>query len=76
MALAHTSCRGVGVIEQMIHFHFLRPEWLLLAPGLLVFERLLRTSGDNGDRFHDIIDPELCLRELYTLSEVKTEKGE
>lgn len=59
MALAHTSCRGVGVIEQMIHFHFLRPEWLLLAPGLLVFERLLRTSGDNGDRFHDIIDPEL-----------------
>ena len=30
------------MIEQLGHFHFLRPEWLLLIPGLLLFERLLR----------------------------------
>jgi len=47
------------MLEQMAYFHFLRPEWLLLAPGLLLFERLLRSSGSGGDRFHYVIDPEL-----------------
>ena len=47
------------MIEQLGHFHFLRPEWLLLIPGLLLFERLLRNPEANRDRFHDIIAPEL-----------------
>lgn len=47
------------MLEQMAYFHFLRPEWLLLAPGLLLFERLLRSSDSGGDRFHHVIEPEL-----------------
>jgi Ca-activated chloride channel family protein len=46
-------------MEILTHFHFLRPEWLLLAPGLLILERLLRSSQANSDRFSGIIDPEL-----------------
>ena len=46
-------------MEMITHFHFLRPEWLLLAPGLLIFERLLRSSQANPDRFAGVIDPEL-----------------
>lgn len=46
-------------MEVLTHFHFLRPEWLLLCPGFLILERLLRSAQTGPDRFSGIIDPEL-----------------
>jgi Ca-activated chloride channel family protein len=41
------------------HFHFLRPEWLALTPGLLILEWLLRKGQRTADSFDQIIDPSL-----------------
>lgn len=41
------------------HFHFLRPEWLGLLPGLLLLEWMLRKQQHSGDNFEKIIDPAL-----------------
>ena len=41
------------------HFHFLRPEWLGLLPGLLLTEWMLRRQQHSGDNFEKIIDPAL-----------------
>ena len=46
-------------MEVLAHFHFLRPELLLLGPALLLFERLLRSTQTTPDRFSGIIDPAL-----------------
>ena len=55
--LAPTKARDLTVMEVLAHFHFLRPEWLLLGPALLLFERLLRSTQTTPDRFSGIIDP-------------------
>ena len=47
------------MLEDLAYFHFLRPQWLLLGPGLLVFERLLRRPEQHADRFSKIIEPTL-----------------
>lgn len=57
--LAPTKARDLTVMEVLAHFHFLRPEWLLLGPALLLFERLLRSTQTTPDRFSGIIDPAL-----------------
>lgn len=44
-------------------FHFLRPEWLLLLPGLLLLELLLHNRQYTEDPFQGIIAPPL-LRHL------------
>ena len=46
-------------MDALAHFHFLRPEWLLLAPAFMLFERLLRSTQATPDRFSGIIDPAL-----------------
>ena len=51
------------MLEDLGYFHFLRPGWLLVAPALWVFERLLRRNMQGVDRFAEIIEPEL-LRHL------------
>lgn len=40
-------------------FHFLRPAWLLLLPGLLLLEYLLGNRQQGDDPFHGIIAPSL-----------------
>ena len=40
-------------------FHFLRPEWLLLLPGLAVLELLLHKRQRRDDPFDNIIAPAL-----------------
>jgi len=40
-------------------FHFLRPEWLLLLPGLAVLELLLKKRQRRDDPFDHIIAPAL-----------------
>lgn len=51
------------MLEDLGYFHFLRPGWLLVAPALWIFERLLRRNMQGVDRFAEIIEPEL-LRHL------------
>ena len=41
------------------HFHFLRPEWLGLLPGLLLLEWMLHKQQHSSDNFEKIIDPAL-----------------
>ena len=45
--------------ELLTHFHFLRPEWLALAPVLLVIERWLARSAASEDPFTGIIEASL-----------------
>ncbi len=55
------------MIAAWSYFHFLRPEWLLLAPTLLLFEwlllRIYTSHGRQNDPFQGVIAPEL-LRHL------------
>ncbi len=47
------------MVELFEHFHFLRPELLLVAPALLLVEWLLRHGAQWDDPFRGIIEPEL-----------------
>ena len=55
------------MIAAWSYFHFLRPEWLLLAPTLLLFEwlllRIYTSHGRQNDPIQGVIAPEL-LRHL------------
>ena len=55
------------MIAALTHFHFLRPEWLLLAPTLFIFEWLLQrfyaADREQNDPFKGIVASEL-LRHL------------
>ncbi|MDG1065838.1 MAG: VWA domain-containing protein [Luminiphilus sp.] len=46
-------------MDVLTHFHFLRPEWLLMGPALLVFERFLRAAHADPNQFSGIIDSAL-----------------
>ena len=46
-------------MEVLTHFHFLRPEWLLMAPALLLFERFIRAAQTDPNQFSGIIDSAL-----------------
>lgn len=46
-------------MTELATFHFLRPEWLLLLPGLLLLELALRKRQDSEDPFQGIIAPTL-----------------
>jgi Ca-activated chloride channel family protein len=47
------------MMEVLTHFHFLRPEWLLMAPALLLFERFIRAAQTDPNQFSGIIDSAL-----------------
>ncbi|MEL7450594.1 MAG: VWA domain-containing protein [Pseudomonadota bacterium] len=47
------------MIEHLSHFHFLRPEWLLLVLAMPALELLLRREQRSDDPFKGIIAPHL-----------------